>query len=108
MIINSTSNKTIENKADDASQKDLVEVYDGREGIVEKAQKEGTDAEKQLVESEFKGSETAIRKVFKDYCNENDPQEVFIDGIAEGSFTKPSSAQKAFLGSEHKVMLFEK
>lgn len=91
--------KAAENKAAAETKQDaLVAVYDGRE--TERKAKEATSDEKQLVEKEFKSSETAIMQKVADSCEEGDAEKgINIIGVAEGSFTKPNSSQKAFLYS---------
>jgi hypothetical protein len=89
-------NKRVENKATTATPRnDLIEIFDGR--IEERKEKTATSSEKQFVEAEFKRNETAIMQKSKFECDEGTEEGVEIIGVAEGAFTAPKSAQKAFL-----------
>ncbi len=74
-----------------------IPVYDGREGISNAAQKQGTAVENQMLNTEFKSVEAAVMQKSKFQCDEGTQPGVEIVGTAEGAFTKPNAAQKAFL-----------
>lgn len=73
---------------------EALTVIDGRE---DREEKTATEAEKQLVNKEFKLKEAAIMKSSQFECDEGTEEGVEIIGTAEGSFTKPNSSQKVFL-----------
>lgn len=102
--LENTSNKTVQNavpkaiekpkeKIEEKSADNLVELFDGRKNLdIRDASKE--DAE--LAQAEVDRKKAEISERFGDkYCNEDESGEIGINGIANGSFTKPKSKQKA-------------
>lgn len=76
-------------------QEELVNIIDGRE---ERVEKEGTEAETQLVNKEFQRNKEAIYNSNSINCiDSSENEDVVVIGTAEGSFTKPDSSQKVFL-----------
>lgn len=90
----SVDNKLVEDKVATETEQ-LVTIFDGR--VNERQTTEATNAEKQLVEKEFKRNETVIKQKINTDCDEDTPEGVSIVEIAEGSFTHPNAAQKIFL-----------
>ena len=90
---NETENKNTAQPAP-TPKEEIVNIIDGRE---ERLEKEGTEAEKQLVNKEFKLKEAEILKKSQFQCDEGTEEGIEIIGTAEGSFTKPNSSQKVFL-----------
>jgi hypothetical protein len=87
-------------------QSGLVEIYDGRAS--DRKQTEPTKADEELMTKEFTAKESVIKTKFADrYCDESERAGVSVTGVAEGSFTKPSTKQRALLyevcstGSSH-------
>lgn len=93
------SGKAAEVKATPAEteKSDLIAVYDGRDGISNAAQKQGTAAENSMLNADFKSIEAKVMQSFKLECDDTASKGIEIVGTADGAFTKPDSKQKAFL-----------
>lgn len=90
--------KTVENKAASIVQSQTIEVFDGRAGNVKNTKT--STAETAIIENEvrIKAKEDFLKKRLKGLAENIDWETEFsVDGIAEGSFTKPNSKQKAVL-----------
>ncbi|MGI9056853.1 MAG: hypothetical protein ACR2F2_13745 [Pyrinomonadaceae bacterium] len=86
--------KAIENKnSDDAEQPKKIEVFDGRNNDNQKS----GDKETPFVREIVRAKQTAIQSIFKDSEFECSDTDVRVEGLAEGSFTKPKSSQVAYL-----------
>lgn len=72
----------------------LTEIFDGR---TERKEKTASDAETKMVSAEYKSNEATIVEKSKFECDEGTEEGVSIVGVAEGSFTKAKSSQKAYL-----------
>lgn len=104
-------------KAKDETKKtdDLVEIFDGRKEL---DYRDYSKEETQIVQTEFDYKKAEIKEKFGDkYCSEPEDEKVGLNGVVEGSFTKPNAKQKAFLytlcssGSSHfgvgGILIFE-
>lgn len=111
--INAKPTQTVVNKANEKpkekvetkKQDELVEIFDGRKDL---DYRDYSKEETQIVQTEFDRKKAEIKQKFGDkYCSEPEDEKIGINGIVEGSFTKPNSSQKAFLytlcssGSSH-------
>ncbi len=87
--------KAIENKkSNDSEQTKRIEVFDGRNDDNEKSGEKETPFVREIVRTE----QTAIQNMFKDSTEfECSGTDVTVEGLAEGSFTKPKSAQVVYL-----------
>ena len=86
--------KKVENKtSDDAELTERIEVFDGRNDDDDKS----GDKEAPFVRDVVRAKQEAIQSLFKDYEFECSNPDVLVEGIAEGSFTKPSSSQVVYL-----------
>lgn len=80
-------------KSDDAEQTKRIEVFDGRN---DDNQKSG-DKETAFVREIVRAGQTAIQSMSSDSELECSDTDVRVEGISEGSFTKPKSSQVAYL-----------
>lgn len=103
-VIYNANNKPKEN-AEKKKQDELIEIFDGRKDF---DYRDYSKEETNLVQTEFDRKKAEIKQKFGDrYCGENEDENVGLNGIVKGSFTKPNSNQKAFLytvcssGSSH-------
>jgi hypothetical protein len=79
---------------------ETVQIIDGRKSDSDSNEEriKVSAAEQELINKEFERAEPAILKISKFECEvEETPEGVEIVGVAEGSFTKPNSRQKAYL-----------
>lgn len=86
--------KKIENKDyADAEQTIRIEVFDGRNDVNDIS----GDKEAPFVREIVRAKQEAIQSVFKDSEFDCSDADVVVEGIAEGSFTKPKSSQVVYL-----------
>ena len=91
-----SENKSSENQTSPETKQPVrIEVYDGR--VAEEKEPQPTAAEEKLLGGEFARDEASILQKVKTSCDDDAPENISIVGNAEGSFTKPDAAQKAFL-----------
>lgn len=110
-----TENNATENKSAVEPKEELVEIFDGRKDL---DSKEPSGSETEQVKAEFNSKKAVIKQKFGErYCDESEPEDIAVDAVAKGSFTKPNTDQTAVLytvcstGSSHfgvgGVIIFE-
>lgn len=89
------TNKTATNT--EAKTEETIVVYDGRK-LEDKSDKTASAADKDFVWKEFQKVEAKAKQQMGDqYCSDPVKNLEDIYGVAEGSYTKPNSSQKAYL-----------